>query len=99
MFDETYDYAMDMNYWVRMAEAGVAPKLIRQFIAGHRTHEQQKTTTMTDVGASEVARILIQFHGPEFLWRAMQRSKLTKHCKQLGMMVPPSLESWPPSLD
>jgi GT2 family glycosyltransferase len=43
--DEALHFAMDFDYWVRMALEGVRPRYIRQSLAGFRQHPASKTST------------------------------------------------------
>jgi glycosyltransferase involved in cell wall biosynthesis len=62
--DESFHFALDMDYWVRLAQAGVVPRLIRAFLTAQRNHDQRKSATIAETGEREVLRILQRIHGP-----------------------------------
>lgn len=63
--NESYHYALDMDYWVRMAQAGIVPRLIPELMAGYRHHPARKSETIADLGAEEVLDVLRRVHGPD----------------------------------
>ena len=68
--DESFQFCMDQEYFARMAEHGVVPKLVPKFLAAYRKHDETKTSTIAAVGEQESNRIAQRFvtepsHHPE----------------------------------
>lgn len=51
--DESFRFCMDQDYFTRMAEHGIVPRLVRSFLSAYRKHEQTKTNLIGDVGSAE----------------------------------------------
>lgn len=64
MLDESLKMCMDYDYWTRLAEAGIVPKLQRRFLAAFRRHEQQKTSGRNATWQAEEQAIRDRVHGP-----------------------------------
>lgn len=65
LLDPGLHYRLDMEYWVRMVEHGVVPRLIPAFLSAFRLQPDQKNQTMADAGDTELAQILQRVHGPD----------------------------------
>ena len=61
--DDNFKVRFDTDYWVRMVEAGVVPRLIPQFLSGFRQQPQQKTVTLAAHTDDELVRIFSRLHG------------------------------------
>jgi carbamoyltransferase len=56
--DESFHFAMDWDFLVRLREAGAKFSRLPRFMGGFRIHPQQKTSAeMTDMGTKEMNRI------------------------------------------
>lgn len=55
--DESYQFALDFEFWQRIVAAGYRFGLIPQFIGIFRRHECAKSQTQLDIRSLEVARI------------------------------------------
>jgi glycosyltransferase involved in cell wall biosynthesis len=62
--DASLHLCLDRDYWLRMAEAGVVPRLIRRFLGAYRVHPGQKGATQREAARAEETRILERVHGP-----------------------------------
>lgn len=56
--DASLRFSMDLEYWLRMLEAGVVPRLIRAFQGVFRWHPEQKSANLLDVARAENTRLL-----------------------------------------
>lgn len=57
-FDESFHFAMDWDFLLRLRDAGVKFSRMPRFLGAFRVHEKQKTTaSISDVGVKEMARI------------------------------------------
>lgn len=56
--DESFRFCMDQDYFARMAEHGVVPRVVRQFLSAYRRHGETKTNLLGPVGAEESRRIV-----------------------------------------
>jgi FkbM family methyltransferase len=56
-FDETFKFAMDWDYILRMQKMGVKLVRLPRFLGAFRVHERQKTLAMNHIGQQEVARL------------------------------------------
>lgn len=71
-FDESFRFALDWDYIIRMQEAGAKFHRLPRFIGGFRIHESQKTLAMQHVGDSEMARIRKRIHGYVPMWTEIE---------------------------
>jgi glycosyltransferase involved in cell wall biosynthesis len=55
--DESFRFCMDQDYFTRMAEHGVVPRLVPRFLSAYRQHCETKTSLLAAVGAEESQRI------------------------------------------
>ena len=55
--DESFDYALDWDFILRMQARGMQFKRVPRFLSGFRVHEAQKTTRNATVGAEESRRL------------------------------------------
>ncbi len=56
--DESFHFAMDWDFLVRLRDAGAKFSRLPRFMGGFRIHPQQKTSSeMTDIGTQEMNRI------------------------------------------
>lgn len=62
--DPSLHLCLDRDYWLRMAEAGIVPRLLRRFLAAYRVHGEQKGATRREEARAEETRILQRVHGP-----------------------------------
>lgn len=82
-------FAMDTEYWLRMLERGVTPRLIRAFLGVFRWQPEQKSARLLHVQREENARIFARARGvdrvdPDALARQLPwwwRTKLKLHRK------------------
>lgn len=58
LLDESFRLCMDQDYFTRMAEHGVVPRLVPRFLAAYRAHHETKTNLLGQVGADESQRIM-----------------------------------------
>ncbi len=72
--DDSLTMVMDLDYWVRLAERGVVPRLIRRHLAGFRRHGNQKTQQRIDVWRQEELAIWRRLHGPDADRKALRKS-------------------------
>lgn len=57
-FDESFHFAMDWDFLLRLRDAGVRFARMPRFLGAFRVHEKQKTSaSISDVGVKEMARI------------------------------------------
>ena len=81
--DESLHFRMDMDYWVRMVQHGVVPRLIPAFLSAFRIHQDQKNVTIADVGDDEYRQLLGRLHpgpiDPERLKRQVDWTWKIKH--------------------
>jgi glycosyltransferase involved in cell wall biosynthesis len=73
LLDESLKVCMDLDYWVRLAQAGVVPKLIPAYLAAFRRHAGQKTAGRSETWQKEESAIWQRLHGPD-----ADRKKLRK---------------------
>jgi glycosyltransferase involved in cell wall biosynthesis len=62
--DPSFRYAMDLDLFVRMMEAGARPLQLKRRLARFRLHPQQKTQTVHSVGKEETERVLSRLRPP-----------------------------------
>lgn len=55
--DESYQFAMDYEYWQRMLQAGYRFHMIHQYLGRFREHEAGKSSAWMDIRARDLARI------------------------------------------
>jgi len=72
--DESFHVCMDLDFWVRLAEQGVVPKLIPSFIAGFRRHDQQKTDVRSEKWQTEEQSIWRRLHGMSADRKSLRKS-------------------------
>jgi glycosyltransferase involved in cell wall biosynthesis len=98
--DASLHLCMDREYWLRMAQAGVVPRLIRSFQAAYRVHDAQKGATRRAEADREYAEILRRVHGPDADAEALRRGlplgwrlkkRLLRHAARLGLLGAPAL--------
>jgi glycosyltransferase involved in cell wall biosynthesis len=88
----------DRDYWLRMAQAGVVPRLLRRFLAGYRRHAGQKGARLRAEARAEERAVLERVHGPgadpdrlaaglPLGWRL--RRSLLRRAASLGWIRPP----------
>lgn len=94
--DASLSFSMDVDYWLRMVDAGVVPRLIPEFLGAFRWHGAQKSATLLEVEREELSRLLARANGLErvdvealrastpWLWRA--RLKLHRKATKLGWL-------------
>ena len=75
LLDETYHYAMDYEYYLRLREHGYSFAHVPEFLADFRFHDQSKSSTSAAVQREEMHRALCDAepkwaHRPERLARA-----------------------------
>ena len=56
--DASLQFSLDLEYWLRMLEAGVVPRLIRAFLGVFRWQPAQKSQNLLHVARAENARLL-----------------------------------------
>jgi hypothetical protein len=63
-FDDTFHFAMDWDFLLRLRDAGARIARMPRFLGAFRIHQQQKTSAaMADLGASEMARLRLRSLG------------------------------------
>lgn len=98
--DASLDLCFDREWWLRMAEAGVVPRLLRTFLAAYRRHPAQKGARLRERARAEEVEILRRVHGPAadpetlrrrvpWAWRA--RKRLLKRLARWGLLGRPAL--------
>ncbi len=60
--DESFHYALDYEYWLRMLAAGFAFQLLPSYLGAYREHPASKSATQHHVYHNEIAR-LARHHG------------------------------------
>jgi glycosyltransferase involved in cell wall biosynthesis len=80
-FDESFRFALDWDYILRMQDAGARFVRLPRFLGGFRIHENQKTLAMQDVGMAEMARIRTRIHGYEPMWTEIE-SKIREYYRE-----------------
>ncbi len=55
--DESYRFAMDYEFFVRVLQRGVATQFVPQLWGAFRLHDAAKTATIVDIGLREVAQV------------------------------------------
>ncbi|MBI5723982.1 MAG: glycosyltransferase [Planctomycetes bacterium] len=94
LLDESLKVCMDLDYWVRLARAGVVPRLIPAYLAAFRRHADQKTAGRSEIWRREESAIWQRLHGPaadrkklrksvSLPWRA--RYNVLKHLANIGL--------------
>lgn len=82
-FDDSFHFAMDWDFILRLRDAGAKFARIPRFIGAFRVHEKQKTSaSISDVGISEMTRLRLRTLGyvPESAEVHMQCSRyLLRH--------------------
>ena len=57
-FDESFHFAMDWDFLLRLRDAGVKLQRMQRFSGAFRVHEKQKTSaSISDLGMKEMARL------------------------------------------
>jgi glycosyltransferase involved in cell wall biosynthesis len=94
--DASLRFAMDVDYWLRMVERGVVPRLIPEFTGVFRWHPEQKSARILDVAREELTRLFARANGVDvvelealrrstpWLWRT--RLKLHRKATKLGWL-------------
>jgi glycosyltransferase involved in cell wall biosynthesis len=94
--DASLQFSMDSDYWLRMLEAGVVPRLIPAFLGVFRWQPEQKSARLLHVARAENARLYGRANGVEavdpdalrkqlpWLWRT--RLKLYRKATKLGWL-------------
>lgn len=62
-FDESFDYALDWDFILRMQARGLRFKRVPRFLSGFRVHDAQKTTRNMKVGLEESSRLRLTHLG------------------------------------
>lgn len=63
-FDESFQYALDWDLWVRLREVGARMVRLPRFLGAFRVHGDQKTSTIAPtIGVDEMQRIRTRLHG------------------------------------
>ena len=63
-FDESFQYALDWDLWVRLREVGARMVRLPRFLGAFRVHDAQKTSTLAPtIGVDEMQRIRTRLHG------------------------------------
>jgi glycosyltransferase involved in cell wall biosynthesis len=62
-FDETFQYALDWEFLLRVQTHGFRFARVPRFLGCFRVHDDQKTSLMSDVGARESARLRERYIG------------------------------------
>jgi glycosyltransferase involved in cell wall biosynthesis len=57
LFDETFNYTMDYDYWQRVLDAGFTFTLLPHYLGTIRLHDTSKGTTLDHVRDQELSRI------------------------------------------
>jgi glycosyltransferase involved in cell wall biosynthesis len=60
-FDESFDYALDWDFLLRVQAAGFRFKRLPRFLSCFRAHEAQKTTSLQHVGDREMHLLRIRY--------------------------------------
>ncbi|HWE72433.1 MAG TPA: glycosyltransferase family 2 protein [Stellaceae bacterium] len=60
-FDESFQYALDWDFILRVQAAGFQFLRLPRFLACFRVHEQQKTIDIAEVGAAEMKRLRVRY--------------------------------------
>jgi glycosyltransferase involved in cell wall biosynthesis len=96
--DPSLHLCFDRDYWIRMAQAGIVPRLIPRFLAAYRTHDEQKGARLRPEARREERLVLQRVHGPHadpdalaadlpLGWRV--RRSLLRKAAALGLLRPP----------
>jgi glycosyltransferase involved in cell wall biosynthesis len=70
LVDETYDYAMDRELWLRLAQRHRFSRL-DELLAVDRHHAHRKSYLMRDVGAQDAARLRATYQAPAGSWHRL----------------------------
>jgi len=62
-FNAEFRFTMDLDYWMRMTEHDIVPKLIPRFTGVFRVHEEQKSQAWEDIGRAEGTQVYARYHG------------------------------------
>ncbi|MCX5661558.1 MAG: glycosyltransferase family 2 protein [Planctomycetota bacterium] len=96
LLDESLQVCMDLDYWMRMVEHGVVPKLIPRFLASFRVHPEQKTQNLLPAWEREWRGVFERVHGPGVTEKSLKRQvprlwryALLKRATRLGLVRPP----------
>jgi glycosyltransferase involved in cell wall biosynthesis len=97
--DEGLHLCMDREYWLRMAKAGIVPRLLRAFVAAYRVHAEQKGRLRPDAARAEEREILRRIHGEDADAESLRkrlpvgwrfRKRMLRNALRLGLLrVPP----------
>lgn len=63
--DESYDFAMDYEYWQRMLAHGYEFRFVPRYFGGFREYPEAKTSSMGQVRARDLARIYQRYEVAE----------------------------------
>ena len=61
--DETFEYALDYEYWVRIATAGFRWAFVDRIFSNHRWWEKMKTASKRDLSLREHCRVTLKHFG------------------------------------
>lgn len=70
--DETMQFCLDREYWLRMVTHGIVPKTVRHCLAAYRKHDATKTRQLSHVGRKEYDMLQARFGRSarsSFSWR------------------------------
>ncbi len=95
--DASLRFSMDFEYWLRMLEHGVLPRLIPEFLGVFRWHKDQKSQTLLDVAREENGRLQARALGrsspvdpdalrKELPWGWKTKLKLYRKATKLGLL-------------
>lgn len=94
--DASLRFSMDTDYWLRMLERGIVPRLIRAFLGVFRWQPEQKSALLLDVAREENSRLFGRANGvdrvdPDALrkqlpWGWRTRLKLYRKATKLGLL-------------
>lgn len=88
--DETFRLCMDQDFFARMAEQDVIPRLLPKFLSAYRKHAETKTNLGASVGLEESSRIRSRFAGcNEVRERPTSWKALRFFWQKATMFVPP----------
>lgn len=73
LFDETFNYTMDYDYWQRALDAGFSFTLLPHYLGAIRLHDTSKGTTLDHVRNQELSRIYQRYELAQNEAEASQR--------------------------
>jgi glycosyltransferase involved in cell wall biosynthesis len=76
LFDESYRFGMDYEYWVRIVTAGEKCHFVDYPISGYRLHNSSKTVAMADRFAADNQRIRDTYM-PRLSWLDKRRAHMS----------------------